>query len=87
MDIYLAQVLVRQSRHSFLFYATGRRFCQGMTATIELRRRQDLLSMAWYRFAPRDDYIDIEIVMNDTCMPPMVGTPPSGRLSSTEETR
>jgi len=76
LDIYLAQVLVRQSRHSFLFYATGRRFCQGMTATIELRRRQDLLSMAWYRFAPRDDYIDIEIVMNDTCMPPMVGTSP-----------
>ena len=65
---------MRQSRNSFLFYATGRRFCQGLTAHIELKRRQDLFSMASYRLAPRDDYIDMEIVMNDTCMPPMVRT-------------
>ena len=66
------QVLVRESRSTFQFYASGRRFCQRLTAKLDFARRQDLLSMAYYNFTPREDYVDIEVVMNDNCMPPLV---------------
>ena len=38
------QVLIRESRNQFLFYATGRRFCQSLTAQLDLQQRQVSLS-------------------------------------------
>ena len=72
-DLWLCgQILVRESRNSFLLYASGRRFCQSLKAKVELQRRQDLLSLVYYRFEPRDDYVDLEVHMNDASMPPLV---------------
>ena len=64
--------MVRETRSSFLFYASGRRFCQSLTARAELLRRQDLLSLVYYKFEPREDYVDLEVHMNDGSMPPLV---------------
>ena len=35
---------MRQSNNSFLFYASGRRFCIALRAELELRRRQDIFA-------------------------------------------
>lgn len=70
------QVLVRESRSSFLFYASGRRFCQSLTARMHLQQRQDLLSLVYYKFTPRDDFVDMEVHMNDSSMPPLVRPDP-----------
>lgn len=35
---------MRQSNNSFLFYASGRRFCSELRANLELRRRQDIFA-------------------------------------------
>ncbi|CAM9599001.1 unnamed protein product, partial [Phaeothamnion confervicola] len=41
-------VLARESQDTFLCYATGRRGCLGLVAQLQLARRQDLLSVAYY---------------------------------------
>ena len=33
---------------------------------------QDLVSLAWYQFSPKEDIVDIEVKMLDNSMPPMV---------------
>ena len=71
-------MLVRESRSSFLFYASGRRFCQNLTARMQLQQRQDLMSLAYYKFTPRDDYVDVEVHMNEASMPPLVRPDPVG---------
>ena len=35
---------MRQANNSFLFYASGRRFCSELKANLELRRRQDIFA-------------------------------------------
>lgn len=65
-------ILERVSNSDFKLYATGRRFCTHLSATLSLRRRQDLLSLAWYSVQPRPDVLDIEISMSERAMPPMV---------------
>jgi Protein of unknown function (DUF1682) len=35
---------MRQANNSFLFYASGRRFCSELRANLELRRRQDIFA-------------------------------------------
>jgi len=66
------QVLIRESNHSFTFHASGRRFCRSLTAKVELKRRQDYLSLGWYFLQPRTDFVDIEVAMNEGAMAPMV---------------
>ena len=39
------QGLIKESPFVFRLYATGRRYCTGLLATLELKRRQDLFSM------------------------------------------
>jgi len=52
----------------FKFYASGRRFCQGMLATMEMRARHDLLSKFVELVFPRKDTITFEVVMNEDAM-------------------
>jgi hypothetical protein len=66
------EVIMRQSNNSFLFYASGRRFCSELRANLELRRRQDIFAQIWYHISPRPDFVDIEIAMNEGAMPPTV---------------
>lgn len=68
----LKSVLLRESASTFKMYATGRRFCQSFTATLDLRKRQDLLSYAYSLVSPSDDELNIEIEMNESAMPPLV---------------
>lgn len=63
---------MRLSNHSFLFYASGRRFCSVLKATLEMRRRQDLFAQLWYRISGRPDFVELEVAMNEGAMPPMV---------------
>ncbi|GMH43269.1 hypothetical protein BSKO_11191 [Bryopsis sp. KO-2023] len=66
------EVLMKESQSVFKFYASGRRFCQGLMATLDLRARQDLLSMLTYMVLPREDTLEVEVYMNPTSMPAMV---------------
>jgi hypothetical protein len=67
-----SEVLMKETSSNFKFYASGRRFCRGFLATLDLRRRQDLFSLALHLVSPHDDMIDIEVLMSDNTMPPMV---------------
>lgn len=65
-------VLLRESMNKYSIYATGRRYCKGFTATLDLKRRQDLVFLANYLVNPAEDILDIEIPMNENDMEPMV---------------
>lgn len=65
------EILIKRSQNQYLFWASGRRYCSGMLGMLDLKARQDLLSMAVYLLEPRDDSILYEITMNDNHMPPM----------------
>ena len=65
-------VILRESMNKYSIYATGRRFCKGFSATLDLKHRQDLMFLASYLINPCDDLLDIEIPMNESNMQPMV---------------
>jgi hypothetical protein len=45
-------------------------YCTGLLATLNLKPRRDLLSMAFILFEPRDDRLEIEVNMNEASMAP-----------------
>ncbi|GBG69894.1 hypothetical protein CBR_g4722 [Chara braunii] len=61
-------LMLKEGQNVFKFYASGRRFCEGLLATLDLRGRHDLLLLLWYFFSPRKDLITIEVDMNDEDM-------------------
>jgi hypothetical protein len=61
-------LLLKEGQDVFKFYASGRRFCQGMLATMEMRARHDLLSKFVELVFPRKDTITFEVVMNEEAM-------------------
>ncbi|KQK06074.1 uncharacterized protein At5g49945 [Brachypodium distachyon] len=61
-------LLLKEGQDVFKFYASGRRFCQGMLATMEMRARHDLLSKLVELVFPRKDTITFEVVMNEEAM-------------------
>jgi len=65
-------VLMKEAHDCFKFYASGRRYTQALLATIDLKGRQDLLSMAMYTVLSKTDTIDITAFLNDEDMGPMV---------------
>ena len=65
-------LILRESMNKFNIYATGRRFCKNLQATLDLKHRQDLFFMGCYVVNPREDLIDIDIAMNSTNMEPLV---------------
>eukprot|EP01025_Chloroclados_australasicus_P038228 TRINITY_DN3922_c0_g1_i1.p1 TRINITY_DN3922_c0_g1~~TRINITY_DN3922_c0_g1_i1.p1 ORF type:complete len:450 (-),score=76.47 TRINITY_DN3922_c0_g1_i1:177-1493(-) len=66
------EILMRESQNIYKFYASGRRCCQGLLATLNLQARQDILSLLISLAYPKDDQVEIQVFMNDVSMPPMV---------------
>uniref|UniRef100_A0A804QPE8 DUF1682 family protein n=1 Tax=Zea mays TaxID=4577 RepID=A0A804QPE8_MAIZE len=61
-------LLLKEGQDVFKFYASGRRFCQGLLATMEMRARYDLLSKFVELVFPRKDTITFEVIMNEEAM-------------------
>lgn len=67
-----APSLVKEGMNNFKFYASGRRYCESLLATLMLKNRQDLLSQLLYLIMPGKDEITIQVNMNDDAMEPVV---------------
>lgn len=65
-------VLIKEGQNIFKFYASGRRFCRGLLATLDLQCRHDLITCMWYFVSPRKDEITIDVFMNDENMEPLM---------------
>ncbi|OVA01522.1 Protein of unknown function DUF1682 [Macleaya cordata] len=61
-------LLLKEGQNVFKFYASGRRFCQGLLATMELQSRHDLISRVYNMIVPCKDEITFEVYMNDDAM-------------------
>uniref|UniRef100_A0A7N0RGU0 Coiled-coil domain-containing protein 47 n=1 Tax=Kalanchoe fedtschenkoi TaxID=63787 RepID=A0A7N0RGU0_KALFE len=61
-------LLLKEGQTIFKFYASGRRYCQGLLATIELKSRHDLISRLYNMVVPNKDEISFEVYMNDDAM-------------------
>uniref|UniRef100_A0A803N4Y4 Coiled-coil domain-containing protein 47 n=2 Tax=Chenopodium quinoa TaxID=63459 RepID=A0A803N4Y4_CHEQI len=65
-------LLLKEGQNVFKFYASGRRYCQGLLATLELRSRHDLISRVYNAVVPTKDEITFEVYMNDEAMDQLV---------------
>ncbi|KAL7002075.1 hypothetical protein U1Q18_003226 [Sarracenia purpurea var. burkii] len=65
-------LLLKEGQNVFRFYASGRRFCQGLLATMELQSRHDLISRLFNLVVPCKDEITFEVHMNDEAMDQIV---------------
>ncbi|KAH0935496.1 hypothetical protein HID58_012613 [Brassica napus] len=61
-------LLLKEATNVFKFYASGRRYCHGMLATLELKSRHDLISRLFNCVVPCKDEIGFEVYMNDEGM-------------------
>ena len=63
-------LLLREGQAVFKFYASGRRYCRGLLATMELKSREDLLSRIYYNMVVpcKDIGISFEVYMNNDAM-------------------
>ncbi|GMH14998.1 hypothetical protein Nepgr_016839 [Nepenthes gracilis] len=65
-------LLLKEGQNVFKFYASGRRYCQGLLATMELKSRHDLIARIYNMVIPCKDEISIEVYMNDDTMDQVV---------------
>ncbi|KAL0387222.1 UNVERIFIED_CONTAM: hypothetical protein Sradi_2604000 [Sesamum radiatum] len=65
-------LLLQEGKNVFKFYASGRRFCSGLLATMELKSRHDLISRFYNMVVPCKDEITFEVYMNDDAMDQVV---------------
>lgn len=63
-----APLLLKEGQNMFKFYASGRRYCQGLLATMELKSRHDLISRIYNLVVPCKDEITFEVFMNEDAM-------------------
>ena len=57
--------LLKESASKFKYYASGRRFVEGMLVTLDLRARQDIIMGSLVNMLlPQDDIIDLEVSSN-----------------------
>lgn len=61
-------LLLKEGQNVFKFYASGRRYCSGLLATMELKSRHDLISKLYNTIVPCKDEISFEVYMNDEAM-------------------
>ncbi|PKA64772.1 Uncharacterized protein AXF42_Ash016803 [Apostasia shenzhenica] len=61
-------LLLKEGQDVFKFYASGRRYCQGLIATMELRSRHDLIARVMDLLLNKKDSITFGIVMNEDAM-------------------
>ena len=55
------EMMLKETHNIFKFYASGRRYCQGLLATLDLKARQDLVSMAFSTLTAKQDTLDIDV--------------------------
>jgi len=67
-----SEIIYRESQHTFKCYASGRRYVNGMLTTLELCKRQDLLSRVVGLVMPQSDRLVVEVDMSEGSMPPLV---------------
>ncbi|GMH06761.1 hypothetical protein Nepgr_008601 [Nepenthes gracilis] len=65
-------LLLKEGQNVFKFYASGRRYCQGLLATMELKSRHDLIASIYNMIVPCKDEISFEVYMNDDAMDQVV---------------
>ncbi|KAL3814515.1 hypothetical protein ACJIZ3_015783 [Penstemon smallii] len=65
-------LLLQEGHNVYKFYASGRRFCSGLLATMELKSRHDLISRVYNMVVPCKDEITFEVYMNDDAMDQVV---------------
>lgn len=61
-------LLLKEGQSVFKFYASGRRYCQGLLATMELKSRHDLIARIYNMIVPCKDEITFEVYINDDAM-------------------
>ncbi|KAJ4906024.1 Uncharacterized protein Rs2_09682 [Raphanus sativus] len=61
-------LLLKEALNVFKFYASGRRYCHGLLATMELKSRHDLISRVFNLVVPCKDEITVEVYMNEEAM-------------------
>ncbi|GAB4848109.1 hypothetical protein Ancab_002773 [Ancistrocladus abbreviatus] len=61
-------LLLKEGQNVFKFYASGRRYCQGLLATMELKSRHDLIARIYNMVIPCKDEITFEVYMNEDAM-------------------
>ncbi|XP_042385608.1 uncharacterized protein At5g49945-like [Zingiber officinale] len=61
-------LLLKEGQDVFKFYASGRRYCQSLLATMEMRSRHDLISRAIDLVLSNKDVITFEVAMNEESM-------------------
>ncbi|KAL8205863.1 hypothetical protein R6Q57_009414 [Mikania cordata] len=61
-------LLLKEGQNVFKFYASGRRFCEGLVATMELKSRHDLIARLYNMIVPCKDEIAFEVYMNEDAM-------------------
>lgn len=61
-------LLLKEGQTVFKFYASGRRYCQGLLATMDLKSRHDLISRLYNMVVPCKDEISFEVYMNEEAM-------------------
>ncbi|CAA0814062.1 Protein of unknown function (DUF1682 [Striga hermonthica] len=76
-------LLLQEGKNVFKFYASGRRFCSGLLATMELKSRHDLISKLYNMVVPCKDEITFEVYMNDDAMDHVVFAVARKKLAKT----
>lgn len=76
-------LLLKEGQNVFKFYASGRRYCQGLLATMELKSRHDLISKLYNMVVPCKDEITLEVYMNDDGMDQVVFAMARKKLAKT----
>ncbi|KAJ8529770.1 hypothetical protein K7X08_036605 [Anisodus acutangulus] len=76
-------LLLKEGQNVFKFYASGRRYCQGLLATMELKSRHDLISRLYNMVVPCKDEIMFEVYMNDDAMDHVVVAVGKKKLAKT----
>lgn len=65
-------LLLKEGQNVFKFYASGRRYCEGLLATMELKSRHDLITRIYNLIVPCKDEINFEVYMNEDAMDHLV---------------
>ncbi|KAM0939968.1 putative PAT complex subunit CCDC47 protein [Dioscorea sansibarensis] len=63
-----APLLLKERPDVFKIWASGRKYCKGFVATMELKKRHDLISRIWDMVLLKRDTITFEVMMNDNAM-------------------
>ncbi|XP_071729836.1 uncharacterized protein At5g49945-like [Rutidosis leptorrhynchoides] len=61
-------LLLKEGQNVFKFHASGRRFCERVLGTMELKSRHDLIAKLYNMIVPCKDEMTFEVYMNEDAM-------------------